>query len=91
MCSADEAEGEDDENLYRGDPEETSVRRDTAELVSSIIGDAKAPYGYMVLHELPPLETDGEKNQHILCGFETPKAMGWFQVRSTRASYRSPI
>ena len=31
----------------------------------------------MVLDELPPLETDGEKNQHILCGFETPKAMGW--------------
>ena len=52
------------------------------ERVSSIIGSAAAPDGYMVLDELPPMESDSDMNELIgkpvMCGFEIKNAMGWF-------------
>ena len=52
------------------------------ERVSSIIGSAAAPDGYMVLDELPPMESDSDMNELIgkpvMCGFEIKNVMGWF-------------
>ena len=55
---------------------------DTAELVSSLIGNAVAPAGFKIVEELPSLESEDDKNEligkSILCGFELKNAMGWY-------------
>ena len=66
--------------MFGGDEDEEED--DTAELVSSVIGNAHAPEGYHILHELPSIETEDELNEligkPILCGFEMNNVMGWF-------------
>ena len=79
--SEDEGGDEDDEDEWEDDGEEEEKEDDAAELVSSVIGNAKAPGGYTIIEELPPMETEDELNEligkTILYGFETKKVTGW--------------
>ena len=56
-------EDEEDDEVFDGDEEESED--DTAELVSSVIGDATAPEGYKIIEEPPPMETESDLNDMI--------------------------
>ena len=79
--SEDEAEGEGEDDLTDDCNSSEDELDDTAELVASLIGNASDPDGYMILIELPPLETEQDLQdmigKPIMCGFETNKVMGW--------------
>ena len=79
----DEDDDEDEDEVDGGDS--SDEEDDTAEdgTVATVVGAAVAPSGFRIRATCPPLESEIERQemigQHILYGWDTADAQGWFR------------